>query len=188
MYNGKMLSLLLLLFVFILSACGANQAEPEKMTETEIVKEPKTDNTRAINVKLITSEKKLPQNIDEIAFKRQSVPYYEYLVMRAENEKDYEQIWKYYELTPNNYSVNFTEHDAYFIGVRESGSCPVDLGDVKINPEGTALTVHLRESGGTCTADATPRTFVIEVNRDEGENIEEVIIVEGETETAVPVI
>lgn len=145
------------------------------------------DSFNNIDVTLIASEKKLPQNFDDVAFKRQTAPYYAYLVTKAENKNKYDRLWNDFELTSNNLSVNFSEKNVLFIGIRESSTCPYHLGDVKMNPEGTDLILNLLGPGGVCTADATPRTFVIEVNKEASKNIKDVIIVEGGIKTTVPI-
>jgi len=174
----------LLVMVFVISGCGTSRQDLN--ISKPPVQENETDHTRKINVNLLTSEKKLPPDFEEAAFKRQTVPYYQYLVTKAEDQTEYTRLWSYFQLTQSDFSVNFAENDVLFIGVRESGTCPYDLGDVRMNAEGTELTIPLLGQGEVCTADATPKTFVFEVTKEEGKRIEDLIIEEGSTKTAVP--
>ncbi|MBD8067820.1 hypothetical protein [Bacillus sp. PS06] len=139
------------------------------------------------NFKLIASEKTLPTNFYEIAFERTSPPLYHYLIDKVTNQKDFEDKWKEFGFESDIPSENLDDKIVFFIGLQESGSCPYDLETIEISSDYKTLTLPLSEPTGNCTADATPRTFVIEFGYEEGKNIEKVIIVQSEIETNIPI-
>lgn len=121
------------------------------------------------NYNLIASEKNLPENFYEIAFQRKDTahsPKYEYLVRKADNESDFEDLWKLYNFKKHAPELDFNDKSVFFIGVIESGS--------------------LIGSEGLCTDDISPRTFVIQMDKEKSKDVETVTIVENEAETSVP--
>jgi hypothetical protein len=136
---------------------------------------------------VVASEKKLPLNFHEIAVKREEPPYYQYLVEKAENQTQYKEVWEFFGLTQRIPEVNFDEKNVFFIGVHESGSCTLNISDIKIDVKNQVMTILFAEKSGDCTADATPRTFVIKVNKEQSKSLKKVIFVERGTETPVQI-
>ena len=136
------------------------------------------------NFDLIASEKNLPANMHELAFKRTETPHYQYLVRMADNTSDFEDAWNLYEFKIQAPELDFKDKGVLFIGVYESGSCPSKVKKVQSDSEIMKITIATPD--GNCTADANPRTFVIQIDKKEATNLESVIIVEGDTETSVP--
>jgi hypothetical protein len=101
--------------------------------------------------KRIASEKSLPNNFYEIAFVREEVPFFHYGVTKAEEKSQYEKSWGFYRLEKKSLSVNFNDKNVFFIGLEESGSCPIELQDIKVNSKNEAMTIKLNDSGGICT-------------------------------------
>ncbi|MDX8344128.1 hypothetical protein [Rossellomorea sp. YZS02] len=49
------------------------------------------------------------------------------------------------------------------------------------------MTILLSEPDGPCTADASPKTFVIEVDHETEKKLDTIIIVEEDIQTSVPI-
>ncbi|MDX8363780.1 hypothetical protein [Cytobacillus sp. IB215665] len=135
---------------------------------------------------VIASEKVLPTNFQEIAFERQETPYRDYLVSKVVNESDFEEAWNLFNFEDDMPLVDFNEKAVFFIGLAESGSCPYNIKSMKQSSNNKSITVSLSSTMGPCTDDATRRTFVIEINKEMGKEIESVVIDEGRVETSVP--
>ncbi|MBT2644661.1 hypothetical protein J7I80_20805 [Bacillus sp. ISL-41] len=133
---------------------------------------------------MVANEKSLPENMHELAFKREETPHYQYLVRMADNQSDFEDFWMLYELIRQAPETHFKEKNVFFIGLHESGSCPSEIE--KVEPDSEIMKITIATPDGNCTDDATPRTFVIQIDKAESKNLESVIIVEGGTETTVP--
>lgn len=136
------------------------------------------------NFDLVASEKTLPANMRELAFEREETPRYHYLVRMAENQSGFEDFWSLYGFKKQAPEIDFKDKSVLFIGVYESGSCPSEIENVESYADNTTITIA--HPNGNCTADATPRTFVIQIDKSEAKNITSFIIIEGGTETTVP--
>ncbi|MEH7126527.1 hypothetical protein V7127_25375 [Bacillus sp. JJ1773] len=140
-----------------------------------------------INFGLIASEKSLPTDFDEVAFKRDTTPYFQYLVIKVVNQSEFEETWNIYGFKNKTPNVDFNEKDVNFIGVQESGSCPYKMKNIELNSDNKAITVPLSQPDGNCTSDATPRTFVIEVNKEVSRDLKSVVIVQSDAVTTIPI-
>lgn len=138
-----------------------------------------------INFGLIASEKSLPTDFDEVAFKRETTPYFQYLVKKVVNQSELEDTWYLYGFENKIPKVDFSKQDVFFIGVLESGSCPYKIKSIELNLDNNAIKVPLSQSDSACTSDATPRTFVIEVNKEVSRDLKNVIIVQSGAETTI---
>ncbi|MFI8577152.1 hypothetical protein ACIGEL_15705 [Rossellomorea aquimaris] len=136
---------------------------------------------------LIASEKTLPSNFYETAIQREKVPFFHYGLAKADNQKDYEEYWGLYQLEKKIPSIDFNKKSVFFIGLTESGSCPMELTDLEVNQDKKTMTLFLNDSGGDCTSDATPRTFVIGIDEESSRDFKNVVIVDGEVETSIPI-
>ena len=139
-----------------------------------------------INFDFVASEKTLPANHDEIAYERETTPLLQFLVNKSVNQSEFEKTWNLYGLKKNIPSINFDEKDVFFIGIHESGSCPYKTKNVELRSENNTLTLSLAEPEGACTSDATPRTFVIGIEKEISKDIETVVIAQSGIETNVP--
>lgn len=135
---------------------------------------------------LIASEKSLPTDFDEIAFKRDTIPYSQYLVRKVVNQSEFEETWNLYGFENKTPNVDLNKKDVIFIGVQESGSCSYKIKNIELSSDNKAITVPLSKPDGACTDDATPRTFVIEIDKEISNFLESVVIVESEVETSIP--
>jgi hypothetical protein len=143
-----------------------------------------SDLTESSQVRIVATEKVWPANFDEIAFKREESPHYSYAVRTASNQSDFEKTWESYQLTRKRPKIDFNKNEILFLGVEESGSCPIELNtkDVKLSEQ--KITINLFGPDGPCTADATPRTFVIEIPK--LKDFKELTLLETGTETTIP--
>ncbi|ALC90555.1 hypothetical protein AM500_12730 [Bacillus sp. FJAT-18017] len=135
---------------------------------------------------LIASEKTLPDSFSELAFKRKTAPFHQYLVKNADNSSEFKDLWHLYGLETGLPEINFDEEVVLFIGVQESGSCPYTNVESGISAGKKSFNVTLVEPGGNCTADATPRTFVFKVDNDQFMKLESVSITQSGIDTRVP--
>ena len=164
---SKMIFAFALLLALLLTGCGSGANNDESV---------------------IASEKTLPADFYEIAFQRETVPHFQYMVRRATDQAEFEEIWDLYGFDDKMPSVDFDGNDVFFIGVQESGSCPYELKSVERSADNSIMTIPLSKPEGDadCTSDAAPRTFVIQIDKEISKDIENVVIVESETETNVP--
>ncbi|MFC0186922.1 hypothetical protein ACFFJY_01420 [Fictibacillus aquaticus] len=135
---------------------------------------------------LIASEKTLPDTFHDIAFERKETPHFQYLVKKAVNTSEFEDAWNLYAFQNKMPNVDLKEKDVFFIGVHESGSCSLKIKNMNLSADNKTLNVPLTVPDGACTDDATPRTFVIAIDKKKTKNIENAVIVQSGTETSVP--
>lgn len=163
--------LVLAIFLSLLSVLGCSNGEGRNQ----------------INFDLIISEKFLPTDFDEIAFKRDTTPYFQYLVKKVVNQSEFEKTWNIYGFRDKMPNVDFSDKIVIFIGVQESGSCPYKIKSMELNSDKNAITVPLSQPNGACNADATPRTFVIQINKDVSKDLKNLEIVQNGAETTIPI-
>ncbi|MEH7441932.1 hypothetical protein V7201_06290 [Bacillus sp. JJ1122] len=145
------------------------------------------DETEARDIRIVDSEKVWPENFYEVAFRREEAPHYSYAVNKVSNQNDFEKTWKSFQLMTKRPQIDFNTKEILFLGVEESGSCPLELNsqDVKLTEQ--KITINLRSPDGNCTDDATQRTFVIEIPKRKSEEYSKVIVVEGGTESSISI-
>lgn len=161
---SKMIFALVIFLSFLLTGCGTGSNNAESV---------------------IASEKTLPSDFYEIAFQRETVPHFQYMVRRAVEGSEFEQNWDLYGFEGEMPTVDFDRRDVFFIGFEESGTCPEELGDIEWSPDNT-MRLPFIESDQPCTADATPRTLVIELDKEQSGEMENLVIVQSGIATNVP--
>lgn len=135
------------------------------------------------NFTVIATEKSFPINFDEFSYKREETPHYEYLVQRAMSE---ESLVNLIQLTDELPAFDLDKSEILLISYYESGSCPTDIE--KIDYDDTEnLNITLKYSGSICTADATPRTNVILLDKELSRSVTHATINEGQTTTKIPI-
>ncbi|WP_282019419.1 hypothetical protein [Planomicrobium okeanokoites] len=134
---------------------------------------------------VIASEKTLPSEFYEGAFEREAAPLFQFMARRAVDQSQFEQTWDMYGFKGEKPDVDFDGKDVLFIGVHESGTCALEVGDIEWFND-IVMQVPLIEPDQPCTADATPRTFVIEVNKEKSSGLENLVIVQSGISTTVP--
>lgn len=140
-----------------------------------------------MNYDLIASKKTLPTDFDKMAIKRDKTPYFQYLVKKIVNQSEFEETWNLFRFEKKAPSIGFSEKNILFIGLQESGSCPYEIKKLELSSDKKAITLTLSKPDGACTADATPRTFVAEVNKKVFRDLKNVVIVESGVETTIPI-
>ena len=155
---------LLALFVLILLLVGCNK---------NVVTTQGSPPLEQVKFDLLTTEKTLPNNFEKIAYQD---GYQTFLVRKTMDQAGLEQTWRLFGLQEEKPKVDFDKNIVFFIGVHESGSCPLEIKRVDLNPEHTSMTIPLTASATICTADATPRTFVIQLEKNLTENIKDLVI------------
>ncbi|QHJ70012.1 hypothetical protein [Planococcus halotolerans] len=134
---------------------------------------------------VIASEKTLPSDTDENAFQRETTPHFDFMARRAVDQSQFEQTWALYGFKGEKPNVDFDGKDVLFIGVHESGTCALEVGKIEWFND-IVMQVPLIEPDRPCTADATPRTFVIEVDKEKSSKLENLVIVQSGISTTVP--
>lgn len=162
--------------VFLVSACLIGCGQEEEVSNQH----------QTIDFDVIASEKSLPADFHEIAFERKEVPFFSYLIKKVEAQSEFENVWKLYGFENEIPNVDFDHQAIVFVGLQESGSCPNDIKNVTFDAEHGTLFVSLSVPDGNCTSDATPRTFVLQVDQEVAKQIESVQVLENEVETNVP--
>ncbi|MEQ2526662.1 hypothetical protein EKG37_03700 [Robertmurraya yapensis] len=138
-----MMLLVWIAIVMVLQGCGTTKAE-------------------TASSKLIHAEKTLPLDYFELA--EQGV-----LVYKASNQDEYKELWEKFRLKEElQNEMDWEQNVAIFLGIVESGSCPLQFKSAELAEQNTEILVHLEGSSEmSCTDDATPRTIVIEMNQNE---------------------
>ena len=140
-------------------------------------------NEDAVAFHMLASEQTLPANFGELALE----PNFQLIIKHAAHEAAFEENWTMYELVQPMPNVNFDEKGVLFIGMHESGSCESEIERMEFESDANRLVVPISVPDGACTTDAVPRTFVVELEQSLFEKIEAVTIVEGASETNVPI-
>lgn len=177
----KKIVLYLLISFLVLTGCG-NVIEPVGEVNQEEIHEVDSD-----PVKIVASEKRLPDAFNELSFRREEVPHYNYLVRMADNQVTFEEVWNLFNMSEVMPKVDFETKNVIFLGVSESGSCPYRNKDIIIEWDHEEMKIQLIDSTEMCTADATPRTVVIEVDKESSGELQTVTILEGNVSTQVPI-
>lgn len=123
-----------------------------------------------VDFDLIASEKTLP-----------SESYFDFgesKIERSSSKSEFGDTWAMYGLEDKIPDVNFDDKSVYFIGVYESGSCPYTIEKIITSKDKESLIVSFSSPDGACTADANPRTFVIQIDKKTSEEIDNVKIEE----------
>lgn len=143
----KKFNLLAFLFsVFVIFGCV-----PKEEAEVEYVES-----------SIIASGQSLPEHFEEFATERN---HEKLMAVRAKNEQDYEEVWKAFQITEELSRIDMEEKDVLFMGLFESSSCPYTISNVVAHPEKQQLEVSITSKGGDCTADHSPRNFVLALDQ-----------------------
>lgn len=157
--------------VFVMAGCTSDKSN---MEETESKK-----------AQLVTSEKTLPSNFESIS--NQSVPK----GIQAELVKTqdvYEDSWKEFQLEGSIPEVDFETNDVLFVGMTESSSCPFILDSLKTNMEESQLAITFEPLDDVCTADLSPRNFVIAIDKKLASKLTSFRIVSEQKEIEVSIL
>lgn len=161
--------MVLLYLITMLTACSQQPVPqpPEEMEENYV----------------IVREKAMPENFGQVAIEGTGESYNAYYARKAVNEEQFKDLWDTFRMKGESPEVDFENHDAYFVSFYESGSCPKEPKDVKV--EGLTLSFTLvedRGKDGICTDDLSPKTLLFEMDSSEVDNL---LIQEKDSETRI---
>ncbi|CAM3041695.1 hypothetical protein FITA111629_00100 [Filibacter tadaridae] len=163
----KKLGLLALTFL-LLSVSGCNPKEDKEILEPG----------------LISSEKSLPLSFEQMASEHDQEKY---VVERVKNKKDYRKMWNKFQMKEELVDIDTEAKDVLFIGLFESSSCSYDINDTFANSEKNELEVNLSSKSGNCTADASPRNFVLTLDKSVSNELSTVVLVDGVQRISLPI-
>ncbi len=111
-------------------------------------------------VRVLETEKTLPEDFYERAENGM-------LVFGALDGESFDALREEYRLSGAAAEVDWDRQGVLFLGVFESGSCPLHFVSARLSEEEDGLIVRLavEDDSVPCTDDATPRTFVLGVDR-----------------------
>lgn len=176
----RKISLYLGIALLVLTGCGNVEDPVGEGTSKEKAED-------SSPVKIVESEKSLPDSFQELSFQREEVPRFNYLVKMAVDQIAFEEEWKLFNMSEEMPKVDFDKNNVIFLGVEESGSCPYLNEDIVIEWDQEEMAIRLLESTEMCTMDATPRTFVIEVDKESSRDLQTVTLLESNVSTLVPI-
>lgn len=127
--------------------------------------------------KVIVSEKTVPSDIREIWSRRENSPNIPSLVYRLTNDAQLEEAWNYYSMENRAPDLDYESNEYYFVSVFESSSCPYKLKNTTVNNYTKEIVFYLHYDDGGCNTDATPKTFVIEIDKTIAKNLKNASIV-----------
>jgi|GEM_PF-1581346 len=120
-----------------------------------------------LSARLLKTDKTLPEGTD-----------YRLHAEVASTEEEMARLWARYRYEDELPRVDFDEEDVYFFGLNESGNCPLKYEGLGMEDAGETLILHLSLGSSACTDDATPRSYVVRLDKTLGERIERVSAVE----------
>ncbi|GBF78158.1 hypothetical protein PA598K_06768 [Paenibacillus sp. 598K] len=120
-----------------------------------------------VSSRLLKSAKTMPEGVHD-----------QLLAEAATTEEEMARLWARYGYEDELPRVDFDEQEVHFFGLVESGSCPLKYEGLGMEGEGETLILHLSLGSSACTDDATPRSYVVRLDKTIGERIELVGAVE----------
>ncbi|MCM3757344.1 hypothetical protein M3197_07555 [Sporosarcina aquimarina] len=134
---------------------------------------------------LVASEKTLPSNFDSTSNQTEIKGIQTELVKTKEVYKD---SWKEFQLEGSIPEIDFETNDVLFVGMTESSSCPYILDSLKTNIEESQLAITFEPLDDVCTADLSPRNFVIAIDKKLSSELTSFRIVTEQKEITVPIV
>ncbi|MGN7409452.1 hypothetical protein [Sporosarcina sp. SAFN-010] len=157
--------------VFVMAGCTSDKSN--------------TEETESIQAQLVASEKTLPSNFESIS--NQSVPKGIQTEL-VKTQDVYEDSWKEFQLEGSIPEIDFKANDVLFVGMTESSSCPYILDSLKTNIEESQLLITFEPLDDVCTADLSPRNFVIAIEKKLSSKLTSFRIVSEQKEIEVPIL
>ncbi|WP_181350333.1 hypothetical protein [Thalassobacillus sp. CUG 92003] len=133
---------------------------------------------------LITSGKRLPLSFEQMATEHDGK---DYLVERVNNKEDYKEMWNKFQMQVDLIDVDMKNKDVLFVGLHESSSCPYEINDIRSNYEKQEILVDFTDINSNCTSDASPRTFIIGIDKSKSKNVSTVTLVHGDQSVPIPI-
>lgn len=163
-------SLILMMTCLALIVAGCTSKEKEQQSSE--------------SANLVASEKTLPSGFESIAGVQEPKNYVAVLVT---NQEDYEAMWQQFQLDGELPKVDLKENDLLFIGMFESSSCPYEIDTMDAEPGTKELTINFSPLADACTADLSPRSFVIAVQKEVSSQLDTLLLVSQGVQTKVPI-
>ncbi|WOV85815.1 hypothetical protein PGH26_07745 [Sporosarcina jeotgali] len=136
------------------------------------------------NANLVASEKTLPSDFEHLAELQEPEGY---IAVRVQNQKGFEAMWQKFQFEGEIPEIDLKENDLFFIGMFESSSCPYEIDTMNVEAVSKELTVNFSPLAEACTADLSPRNFVIEVPKEFSSDLDSILFVSQEQQTKVPI-
>ena len=169
--KGRLL-LTILLFI-ILVGCNSSEGDEELIISSD---SSEGDVQLIIPSNIIESMKTAPNDFYNQSDER-------VIVKKVTNQNDFNNAWSEFELEGSPNVIDWSSKATIFLAITESGSCPFQFKEVELYAIKTDMIIHLEKQskGGSCTDVITPRTIIIEVDKDDVSGIVNVEIFGVET-------
>lgn len=139
----------------------------------------------SIEETLIATEKSLPDNFEQIATIQNQQQLF---IVRVKNAKDYKEMWHQFQIKEELITIDTNKKNIYFIGLFESSSCPYEIEYLGSNTESGELEVHLSSEDGDCSADNSPRNFVLAIDKDISIKLSTLVVIKDSEKLELPII
>ena len=128
--------------------------------------------------KVIASVNAAPSDIHELGIISTPSTPITSLVYRVSNKEELTEAWQHFSIKKDPPKTEFDRYDYYFVNIRESSTCPFKLKNVTVNDTNKEINFYFHnQSIGSCTADATPKTVVVEVDKSYANGLENAAII-----------
>jgi hypothetical protein len=127
--------------------------------------------------KVIVSKKNAPLDMPFLDEQQEKMPRKKSLVYKVSEEGQLNETWDFFGFKKSVPDGDFENKNYFFVSVRESGTCPFKFKNATINDYAKEIVFYLQEKNGNCTSDATPRTFVMEIDKSVSSGLENAAIV-----------
>ena len=107
----------------------------------------------------------------------------ENIVLKATKQSQYEAYWDDMKIENERKDIDFTTYDTYFIVIFGSSSCPNVISHLQFEED--ALRLKLKSTGGDCTTNLAPTSYVLQVEKNTSQEIKKVIFEEGRKELEI---
>ncbi|MCP3026476.1 hypothetical protein [Halobacillus sp. A5] len=93
----------------------------------------------------------------------------DFIAHKAENQSELKKKWNDYNLTKDLPDVEWQDNYLLLLATYESSSCPHKIIGEDIDKVDNMISYQLKEVKKDCTADASPTTMVMKIDRTEVE-------------------
>ena len=163
MGNFKMV--IMVIFVFLmLTSCGNK------------------DQSGVLKPVLIESQKSLPHSFEQIATESNGG---QYIVERVGSIEDLKERWDKFQIESELIDIDMETNDVLFIGLYESSTCPYNIQNIDTDYNRNKLIIKLFVEDENCTADASPRNFILSIDKDKSKGLTTLVIVDGAKEISL---
>nr|WP_259545070.1 hypothetical protein [Heyndrickxia oleronia] len=128
-----------------------------------------SDHNISIKDYLLSSEQSLPEQFNR--------GENHFLMQIASTKNENKKIWKEFNKDKNLPEIDFEKYDIYFLGLTESGSCPTNIKEIRI--DSSIMNIMLSTKDGECTADAKPKNFVFKLDKNISSKLTNIVIIDG---------